>query len=315
MTKALFGFAASATLLVLAGEPACAQIVRTFVSGHGSDSNACSVAAPCRTFQHAHDVVGAGGEVVALDAAGYGSITINKSATITAIGIEASITSSNTNPNGIVINAGSTDVVAVRGLTILSGTSTGDGIAVESAQTVTIQDCVIRGFPLDGIGVGPSGNADVELRGVAADNNAQNGLNITPVGSGTVTVVATDSYFSGNTRGVLVSGQNSTGKIKVTLNITSSSNGNGISVVSNTGTAQPLVLVTGSKLVHNTGFGLFGGNGNGGAQVFVDQTQIYGNGSSGWSATAPAVVSSYKNNVVNGNANDNLNGVIQISTQ
>jgi hypothetical protein len=100
MTKALFGLAVSATLLVLAGEPACAQIVRTFVSGHGSDSNACTVAAPCRTFQHAHDTVGGGGEVVALDAAGYGSITINKSVTITAIGIEASITSSNTNPTG-----------------------------------------------------------------------------------------------------------------------------------------------------------------------------------------------------------------------
>ena len=55
-----------------------AQPVRVFVAAQGSDSNPCSFAAPCRTFQHAHDVVAAGGEINVLDPAGYGAVTISK---------------------------------------------------------------------------------------------------------------------------------------------------------------------------------------------------------------------------------------------
>src|SRR5262245_6327741 len=44
---------------------------RTFVSGSGSDANACSRTAPCRTFTQALSQTSAGGEVVVLDSAGY----------------------------------------------------------------------------------------------------------------------------------------------------------------------------------------------------------------------------------------------------
>jgi len=60
---------------------------RVFVSGVGSDSNPCSRTAPCRTFQKGHDTVAAGGEVVALDPAGYGAVIITKSVTITGEGL------------------------------------------------------------------------------------------------------------------------------------------------------------------------------------------------------------------------------------
>jgi len=43
---------------------AAAAAQRTFVSGTGSDSGACSLAAPCRTFQSAVNAVDPGGEVV-----------------------------------------------------------------------------------------------------------------------------------------------------------------------------------------------------------------------------------------------------------
>ena len=39
---------------------------RVFVSGLATDSNSCSRAFPCRTFQQAFDVIPAGGENVAL---------------------------------------------------------------------------------------------------------------------------------------------------------------------------------------------------------------------------------------------------------
>jgi hypothetical protein len=49
--------------------------------------------------------------------------------------------------------------------------------------------------------------------------------------------------------------------------------------------------------------------------VFVDRTQISGNGTVGWEATGGAAVSSYTNNAVNGNGTDGLNGVVQISSE
>ena len=60
---------------------------RVFVSSSGSDANTasgCGLAAPCRSFSSAQTVVSDGGEIVALDAAGYGPITITKNVTVTA---------------------------------------------------------------------------------------------------------------------------------------------------------------------------------------------------------------------------------------
>ena len=64
---------------------------RTFVASTGNDANNCSRANPCRNFQRAHDVVAAGGEVIALDSAGFGTVNINKSVTISGEGVRAAI--------------------------------------------------------------------------------------------------------------------------------------------------------------------------------------------------------------------------------
>jgi hypothetical protein len=55
-----------AALLTVAGQ---AQPNRTFVSGQGSDSYPCSLAAPCRSFTGALNQTAAGGEIVVLDSA------------------------------------------------------------------------------------------------------------------------------------------------------------------------------------------------------------------------------------------------------
>src|SRR5260370_33559050 len=94
---------------------ASGQAQRTFVSGKGSDNNPCSLAAPCRTFFTAVGAVGSGGEVIVLDSAGYGAFQINKSVTVTVPpGVYAGI--SVFSGDGISINAGSTDVVILRGV-------------------------------------------------------------------------------------------------------------------------------------------------------------------------------------------------------
>lgn len=302
-----------AAAFLLMAQPALAQATRTFVSGHGSDANPCSLAAPCRSFQQAHNAVAAGGEIVALDAAGYGTLTISKAITVTAVGIEASITSSAATPTGIIVNGGAGDVVTIRGLTLFSGAGSGDGIDIQAAKSVTIRDCAISGFPGDGIFISPSASLNVELRGVSVNNNGGDGLGIVPAGSGAVAVSVTDSSFSGNDNGdgVFVGGASSTGTIKATLNVVAVANHRGISLSTTTGQAQPVVMVTGSTLVNNSSVGLLG---NGNMQVFVDRTQISGNGV-GWEAGNGAAVSSYKNNAVNGNGLDGLNGVVQITSE
>lgn len=69
-------------LIMVAAIPAQAQANRTFVSGHGSDGNPCTLLAPCRSLAQAITQTNAGGEIAILDTAGYGALTITKSISI-----------------------------------------------------------------------------------------------------------------------------------------------------------------------------------------------------------------------------------------
>jgi hypothetical protein len=106
LTVALVLFAA------LPAMPAQAQPTRVFVAAQGSDANSCTFATPCRTFQHANDIVAAGGEVDVLDPADYGALTINKAISIQGHGFAGLAALSG---NAITINAGPNDLVNVRG--------------------------------------------------------------------------------------------------------------------------------------------------------------------------------------------------------
>jgi Periplasmic copper-binding protein (NosD) len=160
--------------------PAQAQRSRVFVASYGSDSNPCTFGSPCKTFQHAHDTVTAGGEITAIDSAGFGPITINKAITITSPdGVEAGIV--NGNGVAISINAGTTDLVRLRGLTLNGGGIGYAGVYLSSAGGLTIENCVIRDF------TGAAGG----------------GVDIFP-NSGVVSVVITHSAFAHNSAGIYI---------------------------------------------------------------------------------------------------------------
>src|SRR5262249_39031176 len=141
--------------------------------------------------------------------------------TITAIGIEASITSSAATPTGMIINASAGDVVSLRGLTVISGTGSGNGIEIQATKSVTVQDCTISGFPGHGIGVLPtSSDLNVELRRVSVGHNGVQGLDVSPAGLVHLTILAVDSSFDGNGGdGVVVNALSATGTVKATLEI------------------------------------------------------------------------------------------------
>jgi len=118
----------------------------------GNDANAasnCSLALPCRTFDVAIGVTQAGGEVVILDTAGYGAMTISQSLKVVApAGVYGGISVFGTG-NGVTINAGDTDVVTLRGLDItgLPAPETPTfGIQIANAGTVHIEKASISNF-------------------------------------------------------------------------------------------------------------------------------------------------------------------------
>ena len=109
------------SILTMTVSTASAQATRTWVSGVGDDANPCSRTAPCKTFAGAISKTAAGGEISVLDPGGFGTVTITKAMTINGGGTLAGILAAGV--PGVIVNAGSTDTVVLRGLSI-EGTST-----------------------------------------------------------------------------------------------------------------------------------------------------------------------------------------------
>jgi hypothetical protein len=121
------------------------MLPRTFVASHGLDTNDGRLTTPCRSIGAALAQTDPGGEIIVLDSAGYGTVTIDKSVSITAPrGIYAGITV--TAGTGVDVTAGN---VALRGLTI-RGPGGAIGIHVGNA-IVRIEHCVIFGLGQFGI--------------------------------------------------------------------------------------------------------------------------------------------------------------------
>lgn len=275
-----------ALMLALHAAPAAAQANRTFVSGHGSDNNGCSLAAPCRSFQHAHDLTNASGEIAVLDTAGYGPVNITKAISIiNQSGVEAGVTPAGGGLDGITINAGSSDVVNLRGLTLLGLGTGANGINFISAAVVNIQNCVIRGFGTHGIYAQPtvastltvtdtilsdnfSGafvepNAAVPMlvsfERVQILNNSLTGLTIASAyAGGAVHGTVGDSLISGNGTGI----STGSGAVRLSLTVVGSkilNNGTGL-LIAQTSTMNLAQSTVSGNTTH--GYNVFSGYGS-----------------------------------------------------
>ncbi len=125
--------------------PASAQFNRVFVSAAtGNDAASCnSINTPCLTFQGAVNQVSAGGSVIVLTTGGYGAVTIGKALTIEAPeSVVAFIHPAS--GDAITVNAGASDTVVLRGLSLSVGT--GSGIAFKGGGVLQIERCVLHGF-------------------------------------------------------------------------------------------------------------------------------------------------------------------------
>jgi len=199
---------ATALACSLATAPAHAR-ARVFVASYGNDSNPCTFGSPCKTFQQAVNVVDAGGEVTAIDSAGFGPINITKAVTITSpAGVEAGIVPV-AGGDAIDITAGSTDAVVLRGLT-LNGSGIGtNGIVFNSGGTLNVRDNVIQNFANNGINFVPTTQSTLSVSNTVVADNGVHGIAMKPNNSGSVVFVGTftrvEAYHNG-TSGIAVIG-------------------------------------------------------------------------------------------------------------
>ena len=166
------------TFVLLAATFAGAQASRTWVSGTGDDANPCSRTAPCKTFAGAISKTAAGGEIDALDPGGFGAVTITKGMTIDGGGGQvASVLVSGT--NGIVVQAGPSDVVILRNLRINGFGSGLNGVRFLSGKDLNLENCYIFGFTQNGIDIALSASASAHVLNTVVKNNGGVGIRAT----------------------------------------------------------------------------------------------------------------------------------------
>jgi hypothetical protein len=178
-------------------------VPRTWVAGSSTGNVApCSRTAPCMTFAFAIGQTDPGGEIDVLDSGDFGPVIIAHSVSIVADGVLGGIQVSS--GDAIDVNAGSTDVIVLRGLTI-DGLSGATGIELSAGGVLHIEGCTINGFPASvGIRIIPaSGQSRVFIKDTIV-RGGDTGILFAPFGSGKVTASLDNVRIENNFFGVFV---------------------------------------------------------------------------------------------------------------
>jgi hypothetical protein len=196
-----------------------AQATRTWVSGVGDDVNPCSRTAPCKTFAGAISKTAAGGIINCLDPGGFGAVTITKSMTIDCTGTFGSALSSGV--QGVVVNTGlTTDKVVLRGIDINgAGTTLGtNGVQILQAGSVSLFDVHIANYSGQGIQtVNSSNQISVFVDNCEILNVNGTGILGASTGTGTTLLTVTNSFISGNSKGIDIESASSSAQVSNTV--------------------------------------------------------------------------------------------------
>ncbi|MEG9438836.1 right-handed parallel beta-helix repeat-containing protein [Edaphobacter sp. HDX4] len=247
-------------VLTLVASAANAQATRTWVSGVGDDANPCSRTAPCKTFAGAISKTAAGGEISVLDPGGFGTVTIAKALTING---EASLGGVlNSYVDGVVVAAGSSDVVVLKHLSI-NGSGTGlSGVRYISAGQVIVEDSFITGETVNGIVVASTGNANLVVRNTNLNGGAA-GIMVNPTSS-PVNVSLSKVSITGFANGVYAQ----SGNVDISDSVVTQNSGTGLLASGGTITALNDLLTGNGTAVQASGSGI----------ANIDKSTISGNG-------------------------------------
>jgi hypothetical protein len=291
--------------------PASAQATRTWVSGVGDDVNPCSRTAPCKTFAGAISKTAASGEINCLDPGGFGAVTITKAITIDCSGTLAGISAPGT--QGIIVNAGATDIVNIRGLDI-DGMGTGThGIRFLAGAALYVYDSRIYRFNSTTAGTGngilfaPTGASELFVINSQIFANSStgvgSGIEVAPANGGSARVVVRDSRIIDNANigfRLNTSGNATPASLVATLqSVEVSGNAQGVIAKAPTATTTATIMVANSSVVNNDNGVVAAGPG---ARIRVGNTTITGNATG--VVNSGIAVSSFGNNLLAGNSSD-----------
>jgi hypothetical protein len=166
-----------------------AQATRTWVSGVGDDVNPCSRTAPCKTFAGAISKTAEGGEIDALDPAGYGTLTISK-----AIVVDGGTGSGWAS----VLNAGG---IAGFNVNVTTGTHVSDAVVI--LRNITINGA-IQAPTLGGTnGINYIKAAQLIVERCYIENQSNTGINESSLAT-TGTLRVNDCFFDFTNTGMFV---------------------------------------------------------------------------------------------------------------
>jgi hypothetical protein len=291
--------------------PAQAQngmLTRSFVASAGSDSNACTITAPCASFAHAYTVIGANGIIAALDPGKYGPLSITGPVTVNGNGW-AAITGLAAG-NGITINAGTGNVI-LTGLEIDGAGAAYNGIVFNTGGSLTISNCIVKDFILgngipgtgNGIRIGPTtGTVDFTIVNTIAVNNQLAGIAYLPT-SGSATATGTIDHVvaaNNSSDGIVVSLSLASGgsaAVSISNSVASNNGMIGISAAAGSGTVTATID---NDQMSNNQYGV----GNQSATVVLSRSVITKNSVA--SVNNTGTVDSYGDNRIEANANNNI---------
>jgi len=290
------GLAFAATLPAISAHAAARD--RVFVASYGSDSNPCTFGSPCKTFQNAVNVVAQGGEVTAIDSAGFGPIAISHAVTITSPnGVEAGIAAPAPGGSAITITAEAGNNIVLNGLTLDGdNVASTNGITFSTGGTLTILNSAIRNFGSSGIFFQSSDVAQLSVSNTLFVNNGGVGISIAGEASGGTICVLDHVVLENNAVGLSVGSFGAPVNATVSDSVIANNPGDGIDASGESPT-MVRVMVRASTIANN-------GNGlsatNNGAAIRVTRSTITGNGTA-WSTTTGGVVTSYGDNNIDDN--------------
>jgi hypothetical protein len=254
---------------------------RTFVASTGNDANACTLAAPCRSFGAAIAQVMPAGIVAVLDSAGYGPVDVNMSVSIIAPeGVYAGITVAPTGfQSGVFISVGNFNVT-LRGLTISGSNGDPDGILAENSGTLNVDSCIISNTAR-GIYVSASGPLKLSVRDTVIRDPSQEGMIISG-GSGLVQGVVDHVHVDrAGASGIAVS---STTNVEV-RNVVENSFAAGVRIVVFSMTEVGFLTVTNSLVSRNGTGGVFAFANHGAVTLVANGNTVTSNGNAGISGS------------------------------
>ncbi len=303
-------FLGAMLVLPLLGTPAQALAPRTWVSGLGDDANPCTRVSPCKTFAGAISKTAPGGEINVLDPGGFGAVTITKALSIVNEGAIAGVLVSGT--NAIVVSAGASDVVSLRGLDINGDTTGLAGIVFHSGAALHIQHCVIKNFQGSGAGFGiefiPNAASDLSVSDTLVANNGSGmgqGIRIAPTGAGKASVILNRVEVVNNFTGIGASSAGSSivgSVVNITVRDSVSAGNSNVGIAArSTAEGHNVFMMLDRVSANFNGTGVVADGVS--AAVAMSNSTVTGNGT-GLLSLNSGSIGSYQNNNVVGNVTD-----------